>query len=155
MVKQGSGTFTPASGNAITVSGNYTNTAGDANYSNASLTLNTGGTTFTLTSGTVSGNVTLSASTIQLNGGTMSANLTLNGSGPQTISGTGTTSLAGLTVTNGIEVNLGGQTRTVTGNVALNNLNGHDYKRHLAHGRHIGAKHQRYKLCEYGRKLAD
>jgi hypothetical protein len=125
MVKQGSGTFTPASGNAITVSGNYTNTAGDANYSNASLTLNQySGRTFTLTSGTVSGNVTLSSQTIQLNGGTMSANLTLNGSGTQTISGTGTTSLAGLTVTNGIEVNLGGQTRTVTGNVALNNSTG-------------------------------
>jgi hypothetical protein len=124
MVKQGSGTFTPASGNAITVSGNYTNDAGDANYSNASLTLNTGGTTFTLTSGTVSGNVTLSSQTIQLNGGTMSANLTLNGSGPQTINGTGTTSLAGLTVTNGNQVNLGGQTRTVTGNVVLNNSTG-------------------------------
>jgi hypothetical protein len=124
MVKQGSGTFTPASGNAITVSGNYTNTAGDANYSNASLTLNTGGTTFTLTSGTVSGNVTLSSQTIQLNGDTMSANLTLNGSGTQTISGTGATSLAGLTVTNGIEVDLGGQTRTVVGNVALNNSGG-------------------------------
>jgi len=125
MVKQGSGTFTPASGNAITVSGNYTNTAGDANYSNASLTLNQySGKTFTLTSGTVSGNVTLSSETIQLNGGTMSANLTLNGSSTQTISGTGTTSLAGLTVTNGIEVNLGGQTRTVVGNVALNNSAG-------------------------------
>jgi hypothetical protein len=125
MVKQGSGTFTPASGNAITVSNDYTNTAGDANYSNASLTLNQySGKTFTLTSGTVSGNVTLSSQTIQLNGGTMSANLTLNGSGTQTINGTGTTSLAGLTVTNGIEVNLGGQTRTVTGNVALNNSTG-------------------------------
>jgi hypothetical protein len=121
MVKQGSGTFTPASGNAITVSGNYTNTAGNADYSNASLTLNTGGTTFTLTNGTVSGTVTLAAQNIQLNGGTMSANLTINGTGTQTISGTGTTSLAGLTVTNGIEVNLGGQTRTVVGNVALNN----------------------------------
>jgi hypothetical protein len=125
MVKQGSGTFTPAAGNAITVSGNYTNTAGDANYSNASLTLNQySGKTFTLTSGTVSGNVTLSSQTIQLNGGTMSANLTLNGSSTQTINGTGTTSLAGLTVTNGIEVNLGGQTRTVTGNVVLNNSTG-------------------------------
>jgi fibronectin-binding autotransporter adhesin len=125
MVKQGSGTFTPASGNAITVSGNYTNTAGNANYSNASLTLNTGGTTFALTSDTVSGNVTLSSQTIQLYGGTtMSANLTLNGSGTQTINGNGTTSLAGLTVTNGIEVNLGGQTRTVVGNVALNNSGG-------------------------------
>jgi hypothetical protein len=96
MVKQGSGTFTPAAGNAITVSGNYTNTAGDANYSNASLTLqNYSGRTFTLNSGTVSGNVTLSSQTIQLNGGTMSANLTLNGAGTQTISGTGATSLAG------------------------------------------------------------
>jgi hypothetical protein len=125
MVKQGSGTFTPASGNAITVSGNYTNTAGDADYSNASLTLDKySGRTFTLTSGTVSGNVTLSSETIQLNGGTMSANLTLDGSGTQTINGNGTTSLAGLTVTNGIEVNLGGQTRTVVGNVALNNSEG-------------------------------
>jgi hypothetical protein len=124
MVKQGSGTFTPLSGNAITVSGNYTNTAGDANYSNASLTLNMGGTTFTLTSGTVSGNVALFAQNIQLYGGTMSANLTINGTGTQTISGTGTTSLAGLTVTNGIEVDLGGETRTVVGNVALNNLAG-------------------------------
>jgi hypothetical protein len=122
MVKQGSGTFTPASGNAITVSGNYTNLAGDANYSNASLTLNTDGTTFLLSGGTVSGTVTLAASTIQLNGGTMSANLTLNGSSTQTISGT--TSLAGLTVTNTAEVNLNGQTRTVTGNVVLNNLTG-------------------------------
>jgi hypothetical protein len=125
MVKQGSGTFTPLSGNAITVSGNYTNTAGDADYSNASLTLNQySGRTFTLTSGTVSGNVTLSSQTIQLNFGTMSANLTLNGAGTQTIIGAGTTSLAGLTVTNGIEVNLGGETRTVVGNVALNNLAG-------------------------------
>jgi hypothetical protein len=124
MVKQGSGTFTPASGNAITVSGNYTNTAGDADYSNASLTLNIGGTTFTLTNGTVSGTVTLAAQNIQLNGGTMIANLTLNGSGTQTISGTGATSLAGLTVTNGIEVDLGGETRTVTGNVVLNNSTG-------------------------------
>jgi hypothetical protein len=124
MEKKGNGTFTPASGNAITVSGNYTNTAGDANYSNASLTLNTGGTTFTLTNGTVSGTVTLAAQNIQLNGGTMSANLTINGTGTQTISGTGATSLAGLTVTNGIEVNLGGETRIVTGNVALNNSTG-------------------------------
>jgi hypothetical protein len=127
MEKKGNGTFTPASGNAITVSGNYTNTAGDANYSTASLTLNQySGKTFTLAngSGTVSGTVTLAAQNIQLNGGTMSANLTLNGSGTQTISGTGTTSLAGLTVTNGIEVNLGGETRIVTGNVALNNSTG-------------------------------
>jgi hypothetical protein len=124
MVKQGIGTFTPLSGNAITVSGNYTNTAGDANYSNASLNLNMGGTTFTLNSGTVSGNIALFAQNIQLYGGTMSANLTINGTGTQTISGTGTTSLAGLTVTNGIEVDLGGETRTVVGNVALNNLAG-------------------------------
>ncbi len=124
MVKQGSGTFTPASGNAITVSGNYTNTVGNADYSNATLTLNNGGSTFTLTSGTVSGNVTLAAQTIQLNGGSMNANLTLNGGSTQTISGTGTTSLAGLTVTNGIGVDLGGQTRTVTGNVTLNNSSG-------------------------------
>jgi hypothetical protein len=86
--------------------------------------LNTGGTTFTLTNGTVSGTVTLAAQNIQLNGGTMSANLTINGTGTQTISGTGATSLAGLTVTNGIEVNLGGETRTVTGNVVLNNSTG-------------------------------
>ncbi len=125
MTKQGSGTFTPASGNSITVAGNYTNTAGDANYSNASLTLNTySGRTFTLTSGTVSGNVTIAAQTIQLNGGSMNASLTLNGSGDQTISGTGATSLAGLTVTNGNAIDFGGQTRTVTGNVTLNNASG-------------------------------
>lgn len=125
MTKQGSGTFTPASGNSITVAGNYTNTAGDADYSNASLTLSQyTGRTFTLTAGTVSGNITIAAQTIQLNGGSMNANLTLNGSGDQTINGMGATSLAGLTVTNGNAIDFGGQTRTVAGNVTLNNASG-------------------------------
>ncbi|MDW8466139.1 MAG: hypothetical protein RML35_08180 [Chloroherpetonaceae bacterium] len=125
MTKQGSGAFTPASGNPITVAGDYTNAAGDANYSNASLTLSQySGRTFTLTSGTVSGTVNIAAQTIQLNGGTLSANLTLNGSNTQTISGTGATNLASLTVTNGNAIDFGGQTRTVVGNVTLNNASG-------------------------------
>ncbi len=86
LTKLGSTAFTSAGSNPITVSGNYTNTSGDATY--------TGGLTITgnatITAGNVGGTVTVSGGTLTMNGGSFNVSggtLTLNNGSSNTING--------------------------------------------------------------------
>jgi hypothetical protein len=106
------GNFTAS--NAITVSGTYTNTAGDASFSNLTVTGNT-----TLTSGIVSGTIALNGSTVTVNGGSFGGTVTLSGSAAQSIGGTaGSATFSGLTInnSNGVTLNI---PATVNGTLTL------------------------------------
>jgi hypothetical protein len=86
LTKLGSTAFTSASSNPITVSGNYTNTAGDATY-NGGLTV---AGNATITDGNVGGTVTVSGGTLTMNGGSfnvLGGTLTLNNGSSNTING--------------------------------------------------------------------
>jgi hypothetical protein len=86
LTKLGSTAFTSASSNPITVSGNYTNTAGDATY-NGGLTV---AGNATITAGNVGGTVTVSGGTLTMNGGSFNVSggtLTLNNGSSNTING--------------------------------------------------------------------
>lgn len=86
LTKQSSTAFASASGNAMSVTGNYTNTAGNATY-NGGLTV-TGNAT--ITAGDIGGSVTVSGGTLTMNGGSFNVaggSLTLNNGTSNTING--------------------------------------------------------------------
>jgi hypothetical protein len=112
LTKLGSIAFTSASSNPITVSGNYTNTAGDATY-NGGLTV---AGNATITDGNVGGTVTVSGGTLTMNGGSFNVSggtLTLNsGSSNIIING-----LVDSPIFNNLVFNIGTGSVTMSGSV--------------------------------------
>ncbi|KER09643.1 MAG: hypothetical protein HY22_10375 [[Candidatus Thermochlorobacteriaceae] bacterium GBChlB] len=120
--KQGTGAFTSAATNTISVAGSYTNTAGNATYTGA---LSVAGNA-TVTAGDIGGSATVSGSTLTMNGGSFnvaSGTLTLNNTSGITINGTLTSpEFANLNLIIGTgSVTLGGSVTTldVNGNLLL------------------------------------
>jgi hypothetical protein len=111
LTKLGSTAFTSASSNPITVSGNYTNTAGDATY-NGGLTV---AGNATITAGNVGGTVTVSGDTLTMNGGSfnvLGGTLTLNNGSSNTINGSVTSPIF-----NNLVFNIGTGSVTMSGSV--------------------------------------
>jgi hypothetical protein len=111
LTKLGSTAFTSASSNPITVSGNYTNTAGDATY-NGGLTV---AGNATITAGNVGGTVTVSGGTLTMNGGSFNVSggtLTLNNGSSNTISGSDASPIF-----NNLVFNIGTGSVTMSGSV--------------------------------------
>jgi hypothetical protein len=111
LTKLGSTAFTSASSNPITVSGNYTNTAGDATY-NGGLTV---AGNATITAGNVGGTVTVSGDTLTINGGSfnvLGGTLTLNNGSSNTINGS-----VASPIFNNLVFNIGTGSVTMSGSV--------------------------------------
>jgi len=111
LTKLGSTAFTSASSNPITVSGNYTNTAGDATY-NGGLTV---AGNATIADGNVGGTVTVSGGTLTMNGGSFNVSggtLTLNNGSSNTING-----LVASPIFNNLVFNIGTGSVTMSGSV--------------------------------------
>gem|GEM_PF-5987185 len=111
LTKLGSTAFTSASSNPITVSGNYTNTAGDATY-NGGLTV---AGNATITAGNVGGTVTVSGGTLTINGGSFNVpggTLTLNNGSSNTINGS-----VASPIFNNLVFNIGTGSVTMSGSV--------------------------------------
>jgi hypothetical protein len=111
LTKLGSTAFTSASSNPITVSGNYTNTAGDATYDGG---LTVAGNA-TITAGNVGGTVTVSGGTLTMNGGSFNVSggtLTLNNGSSNTING-----LVASPIFNNLVFNIGTGSVTMSGSV--------------------------------------
>jgi hypothetical protein len=113
LTKLGSTAFTSASSNPITVSGNYTNTAGDATY-NGGLTV---AGNATITDGNVGGTVTVSGGTLTMNGGSfnvLGGTLTLSNGSSNTING-----LVTSPIFNNLVFNIGTGSVTMSGSVQV------------------------------------
>jgi hypothetical protein len=111
LTKLGSTAFTSASSNPITVSGNYTNTAGDATY-NGGLTV---AGNATIEAGNVGGTVTVSGGTLTMNGGSFNVSggtLTLNNGSSNTINGSDDSPIF-----NNLVFNIGTGSVTMSGSV--------------------------------------
>jgi len=111
LTKLSSTAFTSASSNPITVSGNYTNTEGDATY-NGGLTV---AGNATITAGNVGGTVTVSGGTLTMNGGSFNVSggtLTLNNGSSNTINGSNASPIF-----NNLVFNIGTGSVTMSGSV--------------------------------------
>ena len=102
---------------AISVSGNYTNTAGNATYNGG---LIVSGTT-TLTSGVVAGAINLTGSSIVVNGGSFGGTVSFTGGNTQTLSGV-TAVFSSLTINkSNNQLVVGSSGSTVNGTLTLTN----------------------------------
>ena len=101
--KQDGGTFTPSA--SITVSGDYTHTAGTVELGSTGFTVN--GSNFQADGGTINGNININTTTLTSDGSSFGGTVTMAGSEPQSISGTTDPVFPGLIVNNanGITLN--------------------------------------------------